>query len=309
MRSTTNIIYGVTGQTLELRALEGRPSSGTISVFFDYAGDDQTPLWTATASVDTVNTTLVATSGAGQADPTLITLSPTGIVTTRKYLLSETSRSEWISPVTIGTSSINARHLLKNTYTTAATFVSTTMTATVDASFVANLLYISDQKDPNPSYRVRWSYVVGGVTYIAYSFFDIARAIIGPQVDIDDLEARAPGLTDALPTDYATEQGRPLIAAAWQSVRAKLASLKIDTDALRNDEILDELVVLRALNMVAQGGWRPLGFESLGLYIDATTKAYERFIEQHFQAVETSRLAIGQTGGAETQVATPYWAK
>ncbi len=278
-------------------------------MFFDYAGDDQTPLWTATASVDTVNTTLVATSGAGQADPSLITLSPTGIVTSRKYLLSETSRSEWISPVTIGASTITARHLLKNTYTTAATFVSTTMTATVDAAFVANLLYVSDQKDPNPSYRVRWSYVVGGVTYVAYSFFDIARAVIGPQVDIDDLEARAPGLSDTLPTDYAIEQGRPLIAAAWQSVQAKLASLKIDTDALRNDQILDELVVLRAISMVAIGGWRPAGYDSLSAYIDVTTHAYERFIEQHFQAVQVNRMAIGQTGGAETQVATPYWSK
>ncbi len=308
MRSTTNITFGVTGQTLEFRSLKGRPTSGTVSVFFDFAGDDGTPLWTATATVDSVTTTLTATSGAGQSDPRLVNVSPTGIVTSRKYLISESSKSEWVSPVTISAASVIGRHLLNNSYTTAATFVSTTMTVTVDATFVANLLYLRDQKDPNPGYRVRWVYVVSGVTYVENTFFDLVREEIGPQVDIDDLDARAPGIADSLATDDATEQGRPLIAAAWQAVRADLASLGIDTDALRNDEITDELTILRSLSMWAMTGAHPPQIDA-GSYITLTTTAYNRFLEQHFKVVQSSRLATGITGAAVDTIATPYWGK
>ncbi len=309
MRSTTNITYGITGQTLELRAPEGRPSSGSVKVFYDYSGDDETPLWTATATVDSVSTTLTATSGAGQNDPSLLNVSPTGIVTTRKYLLSENSTSEVVSPVKISAASINSRHLLKNTYTTAATLVSTTMTATVDATFVATLSYISDLKDPNPTYRARWAYVVAGISYVSNTFFDLVRERVGPQVDIDDLDARAPGIVDALATDDATEQGRPLIDAAWQAVQADLASIGIDADALRNDQIIDELTILRALSMQAMTGWSPSPRIDSGSYITLTTNAYDRFLEQHYKAVQASKLAVGASGGAEVVVATPMWSK
>ncbi len=308
MRSTSSLFYNVTGQTLAFRAMEGRPTSGTVSVFFDFAGDDGTALWTATATVDSVSTTLTATSGLGQSDPSLINVSPTGIITGRKYLLAENSVQEWISPVKVSAASVTARHLLKNIYTTAATLVSTVMTVTVDATFIANILYISDQADPNPTYRVRWTYVVSGVTYVQYSFFDVVRSKIGPHVDIDDLDARAPGIADALATDDATEQGRPLIDAAWQAVQADCASLGLDTDAIHNDQILDELVLLRSLSMWAMTGQHPTGIDA-GSYIALTTTAYNRFLEQHFKAVQSSNLARGTTGAAETVIATPYWGK
>ena len=104
---------------------------------------------------------------------------------------------------------------------------------------------------------------------------------------------------DSCPTEYRIEQGRPLIETAWKSVRARLSALKIDTDALRDDEITDELVILRALNLLARGGWRPLGYDSLAQYVADTQSDYDRFIEQHFMIAQPHKLGTGTTGGAD----------
>ena len=311
MRSTASIIYNVTGQTLAYRAMEGAVTSGTFKVFWDFAGDDDEVEFEGSVTVDTVSTTVDAASGPSQADPQKINLTATtGIVLGRKYLLSENSLKEYVEPVEISSGShIRARHPLKNDFTTAATFVGTTMTAAVDSTWVAAEENISDHKDPNPDYRVRWSYVVSGTTYIAYSFFDLVRAPIGPQVDIDDINARAPGLHDSMPVEYREEQGRPLVDAAWRSVQAKLASLGIDPDAIRDDQILDEMVILKALHVLALGGWRPLAYPTAIEYVEITGEQFDRFIEQHFQVTLKHRLAEGTTGGSDRAFAQPVWVK
>lgn len=309
MRSTANIVYNVTGQTLTLRVMEGRPTSATFSVLLDFAGDDDTAEFSGTGTVSSVNTTVSASSGQSQADPQKISLTSTSsVVTGQKFLLAENSLKEWVEPVSIHSGYIRVRHPLKNDYTTSATFVGTTVTATVDSTWIAAEENISDHKDPNPDYRVRWDVVVGGVTVPYYTFFDVIRATIGPQVDIDDINARAPGLHDTLPVEYREEQGRPLVDAAWRAVQAKLASLGIDTDAIRDDQILDELVIMKALHILAVGGWKPLGFTNAE-YIEVTGQQWDRFIEQHFQVTLKHRLAVGTTGGSETVFAQPAWVK
>lgn len=299
MRSTADIIYNVTGQTLILRAMEGQPSSATFAVYPDYADDDATAEFSGSGTVDTVSTTVSAASGPSQADPQKLSLtSTTSIVTGRKYLLAENSLKEWVEPISIHSGYIRVRHPLQSDYTTAATFKGTTVTATVDATWVADEGNISDHLDPNPDYRVRWEYVVSGTTYVAYTFFDLARATIGTQVDIDDVNARAPGLYDTMPVEYRADQGRSLIDAAWRSVQAVFASMGVDTDAVRDNQVLDELVIMKALHVLAMGGWKPLGFD-LPDYVEATRVQFDRFLEQHFSVAPKHRLAMGTGGGVE----------
>lgn len=301
-RSTSDVIYGVTGQSLLYRVMQGRPTSATFEVFHDTSGDDSTAEFSGSATVDSVSTTVASASGPSQADPQKLNLTSTSNITIgRKYLLSESSKQEWVEPVEIVTGSyIRVRHPLRSDYTTSATFVGTYLSASVDATWVATESKLSDQIDQNPSYRVRWEVLVGGATTVAYSFFDLVRASVTHQIDLSDLNDRAPGLVDSCPTDYAIDQGRSLIDAAWRSVQARLAALKIDTDALRDDSITDELTILRALNMIARGGWKPAGFDSLAEYIATTQQDFDRFVEQHFQVFQPHRMAESASGGAET---------
>lgn len=309
-RTTETVTFGVTGQTVTYRCPQGRPTSATFKVFREWADDNTTAEFSGTATVTSPSTTLTAASGANQTDPQKLNLTSASFVTAYKYLVSEGSKQEWIQPIEIATGYIRARHPLQSSYTTAATVVSTTLTAAIDATFVAAIEKLSDLSDPNPGYRVRWEILVGGITYVAYSYFDLVRTPVTHGVDLDDLNARAPGLHDSMPIEYRVEQGRPLLDAAWLAVQSKMASLKIDTDAFREDQAVDELVILKSLCILADGGWRPAGYASLESYIDSTRTAYERFVETHYQAVLAHRLALGSGGGAEEKTEPlPYWSK
>jgi hypothetical protein len=311
-RTTTDIIYNVTGQTLTYRVLQGQPSSATYIVLEDTSDDDATAEFSGSATVDSVSTTVDVTSGLGQVDQHKISLAATtSIAVGTKYLISDNSKKEWVEPIEIVSADyIRVRHPLRNSYSTSATFVGTTISAAVDSTWVAAEENISDHLDPNPDYRVRWAYVVSGVTYIAYSYLDLVRSTVTHQVDIEDLNARAPGLHDTLPFEYQSQQGRSLIDSAWRATQAKLASLQIDTDAIRDDQFIDELVILRSLYMLAMGGWKPLGMSS-SEYIAETRTDFERFIEQHIQVTLKHPLASGSSAGVEivNRPPSPIWSK
>jgi hypothetical protein len=299
-RTTADVVYGVTGQTLIHRVMQGRPTSATFEVFNDYASDDDTAEFSGTATVDSVTTTVDAASGPAQSDPQKLSIASTAsIVIGRKYLLSEAGKQEWVEPIEIVTNDyIRVRHPLRSDYTTAATLVGTYLSAAVDSTWVADLGNLGDSIDPNPSYRVRWEVVVGGATVPAYTFFDFVRASISHQIDLSDLNDRAPGLVDSCPMDYSIDQGRTLIDSAWRQCVADLARLGIDSDALRDDFITDELTIRRALNMLARGGWAPGSF-SVTEYVLVTQQDYDRFFEQHFQVAQPHKMATGTGGGAE----------
>lgn len=307
MRSTTDITYAVAGQTLRYRSTTARPDSATFAVFRSIASDDTVAEFSGTATLDSVSTTASLASGTSQADPQKISLTSTsGIVAGRRYLISETSRMEWVDPIEVAATYVRARYPLKSDYTTAATFVSTTLVADIDAAWVNLIVNLSDHRDPEPGYRVKWTITTAGGVSIAYSFFDFVRAPIGPHVDMDDLNARAPGLDDSLPVEYRVEDGRPLIDATWRAVKAHLASAGIDADAIRNDELIDELVVLRSLRTLAEGGWKPLGFD-LPTYIELTTRNYDAFFTQH--VLTLNRLADSVGSGSDWRPTQPMWSK
>src|SRR5689334_5792748 len=137
MRTIAALTLNVLGQQLALQVPNGRPSAATFDVFRNYTSDDATPEFTGAAVVDAPNTTVSASSGPTEIDPQKLSLaSTTGIVTGRKYLVSENAVQEWVEPVEIRAGYIRTRHPLKNSFTTAATFVSTWITGAVDAAFI-----------------------------------------------------------------------------------------------------------------------------------------------------------------------------
>lgn len=310
MRKTTDITFGVSGQTVEYRVPQGRPTSATFSVFNDYAADDDTAEFSGTATVESVNqSALSGASGPSQTDPNRINVVSTNVTTARKYLVAEGQRQEWVSPVEVGSGYVRARHPLKNDYTTAATFVGSTITAAIDNTWAGSEENLSEHSDPNPSYRVRWAIVVGSETFIAYSYFDLVRAPVLHQIDIDDINGRAPGLMATMPTEYRVEQGRPLLEAAWRAVKADLAVCRLDVDAFRNDEALDELMIMKSLYVLAIGGWKPQAFPSVSEYLAEVRRDYDRYLEQHVKVNTPYKMATDTTGSASPIVSTPFFAK
>ena len=65
---------------------------------------------------------------------------------------------------------------------------------------------------------------------------------------------------------------------------------------------------MRALYMLAMGGWAPRGMSS-GEYIAETRTDFERFIEQHVQVTLKHPLASGSSAAVQAVVPLPFWSK
>jgi hypothetical protein len=290
MRRTPGVIFNVVGQSIDLRFALGRPTSATFIVLRAYAEDESTPEFSGTATVDAPNATLTAAAGPSQADPQRLPLTSTaGVTTGRKYTLSQNSLSEVVQPVEVGSGYVRVRSPLQNDYTSGAAFASTILTAAIDSTFIQDRSKLSDLSDTYPDFRVKWSVLYAGQTYTVYSFFDVVRVQVTHDVDIADVNDRAPGLHETLPIEYRAEDGRPLIDAAYRMVRAHMQAVSVDINAIRDDEVIDELVILGSLRILAEGGWSPSGIDR-GLYLERATTNFDRFFEQHFQIVLKHRI-------------------
>ena len=251
MRTIADIYFDVASQSLTFDCPEGRPSSVTsVDVRAWNASDDDSDEFSLSGAIETdPNTTLDGDAGPTQTNPRNIPLTATtGITAGRTFLLTGAATlKEWVEveSVTAG-ASITARHPLHNDYATGATFVSTRITADVDDTWVADEANILDP-GPNPMYRVRWVYVVSGVTYVADTYFNLTRYGARHGVSPQDVESLYNGWLDALPTDHRNDQGRKLIDEAYRSVKLDLHGINLDDAAIAQAEVIDELVRCRTV--------------------------------------------------------------
>lgn len=252
MRTAQDIAFGVTGQTLELEAPQGRPTSITsVTVYaWDAADDGTTELaTTGSAAIDAVSTTIASSSGHGQTDARVLNVtSGIGIGVGRAYLVTAANgASERIEVAAATGTTVTARHPLHNAYAAAATFVSCRATIGIDSTWVADENNLDDSPGGGDAYRVRWVYVVGGLTYVHDTYFNLERYPGVSAVQPVDVDAILPGWLDSLPTDHRIDQGRRLISEAHRAVRMDLIALGIDDAAIASGEVLDGLVRRRVV--------------------------------------------------------------
>lgn len=254
VRTVQDILFGVTGQTLYLDCPEGRPTSVTSVAVHRWDSGDLETAETAvgTPAVETnPDTTVDAASGSSQADPTILNVAATtGFAVERSYLVTSSSGyREWLEVNEIDSGvSVTAKHPLHNAYTTADTVQSTRITAAVDSTWAANIDKLIGA-GPNPAWRVRWVYVVAGVTCVADTYFNLVRYAGQHGVRPQDIEVMFPGWLDRLPTDHYNDQGRRIIDDAYRAVKIDLHGVMTDDAMVANAEIVDELTRYRAIVM------------------------------------------------------------
>jgi hypothetical protein len=302
VRDVQDIVFGVTGQSVYFDAPEGRPSSVTSCEVFWWDSADDSAVLTGSGAVETnPNTTIDAASGLGLANPRLLYVTATtGITVGRSYLVtSADGASEWFDAAEVDSGNyVLAKHPLHNAYTTADTVQTTRITATVDSTWVADEENLDETCGPNPSHRVRWVYVVGGVTKVADSYFRLVRYAGKHGVRPSDLEALAPGWLDRLPTDHYNDQGRRLIDEAYRAVKLDLHQVWTDATMVANSEVIDELTRYKAMEigefarLYSGGGSRDS--------IDAARAAYSSRFDQ--LARITSKIPIRTVDGGATHV-------
>lgn len=299
MRTTLDLIYNVTGQIVYHDCAEGRPSSVTSATVHYYeAGDDsEAESAIGTPSVETgPNTTIDAASGFGQSDPRVLNVAATtNAAIDRRYLVTAADgQREWFDVEEIDSgNSITAKHPLFNAYASADTVQSTRIQATIDPTWIADLSNISES-EPNPGYRVRWVYVVSGVTYVADSYFNVVRYVGKHGVRPQDVELTFPGWLDRLPTDHREDQGRKLIDEAYRQVKIDMAAVELDDASVANAEIVDELTRWKALSVAEMARFLS-GGQSEAAYA-AAKSAYQERLDSLVRL--TTKVPVRDASGA-----------
>jgi hypothetical protein len=296
---TIDLAFNQTGQSLYFDAPEGRASSVTGStVYENTTGDDGTAesATTGSATVETnPNTTFDAASGAGQTNPRLCRISATtGVAVGRTYLATNaTGEKDWVEAEAFTSAdSVVARVPLVNAYTTADTFVSTRITHAIDATWVADKNNISPAFDPNPAYRWRLVYVVASVTYTHDVYFDLLRYPGRHDVSPLDVDRAARGWIERVSTDDREDQGRSVIDEAHRIVKLDLYNYSMPDQAIRNREVLNELVIRKAIELVDT--------------TEANEKKYGDRLAQFIAWGKTS-TSKDTTGAATSGVLAPLW--
>ena len=199
------------------------------------------------------NTTFDAASGKAQTDPRKCNVAATtGVAIGRVFLATNaTGEKEWVEAAAFASADyVIAREPLQNDYASADTFVSTRVTHAIDSTWVADSSNLSGEFDPNPRYRWRLVYVVSSVTYVHDVYFDLLRYPARHDVTPLDVDRRAPGWIDRLPTYYREDQGRAIVDEAHRAIKFDLYNLATPDQAIRNREVVNELVVLKSIDMV-----------------------------------------------------------
>jgi hypothetical protein len=305
VRTVADVLFGVTGQTIYHDCAEGRPSAVTsVSVYRWHASDDgDAETAVGSGSVETnPNTTIDADSGYGQSDARRLNVAATtGAAIDRTYLVTGADGfKEWFDCAEIDSGNyLIARHPLHNPYVAADTVQSTRIQATIDSSWVADETNLTgDESGPNPSYRVRWVYVVGGVTYVADSYFNLVRYAGTHGVRPQDIEVMYPNWLDSLPTDHRATQGRKLIDNAYREVKIDMHQVDVSASSVAESEVVDELVRYKAIEL---GEWAR--FLSSGSDEQRAVSASARYQSRLDSLVRiVSRVPIRDSTGAATPI-------
>jgi hypothetical protein len=303
MRPVLDIVFDVTGQSIYFDAPEGRPSSVTsASVYrWDVSDDDTAESAIAAPAVETnPNTTLDSTASANTR--TIPLTATTGIVADRRYLVTHitTGLKEWVEVEGITSAdSVTVKHPLHNDYATNSTFQSTRITAAIDATWVADETNITTEDvGPNPMYRVRWVYVVGGVTYVADSYFNLVRYAARHSVQPQDIESLVPGWLDSLPSDHRIDQGRKLIDDAYREVRIDMHQVDLAARDVAESEVVDDLVRYKVVSL---GEWaRFLAGGGDQTRVELAAKRYQERLDSLVRIV--SRVPVRDSTGAATAI-------
>ncbi|HND50813.1 MAG TPA: hypothetical protein PLV92_00395 [Pirellulaceae bacterium] len=304
------IVFGVTGQTIWLEALEGRPASLTsVQVFRSGDNDtDTAQAATSATAIDAANTVTTAAAGYDQANQTALTVDEGGdIVIGREYLITGADGLyELVVIASKSHGSLVTRSPMINAYATGATVQSCRMTATIDSTWVANTANLSENQsldwrgtgaetdvDVEPRYRAVFTYVISdGTTRKREIRFDLVRYSSGHLVSPVDVDNRFPGWLDRVPNDYRRQQGRGIIEEAFRAVRLDMLADGNAPRWLRRQDVIGELVIQRAQLFAIELAVMHGKIDPASL--DAASKSYR---ERYDQLVRGKHVEIGSTPG------------
>jgi hypothetical protein len=304
-----DVVFNETGQTFFFDPPEGVPSSVTsVAVYPLGTGDDGTAesATTGSASVDSVSTTLDATSGKGQSDERKLNLTATtNIALNRDYVVTSAATAEWEWVTVVGIASadyVTVREPLRNLYASADTFKGARISISVDSTWVADSSNITDTTDPTPGLRLRWVYTVDSVKYTHDSYANLVRYPYNHSVTSADMIGYYPNWVNDLPTYHREDRGQRLIEEAALEVRDDIFMAGHAAEMIRDQPRIDGLVKRKSNVFLFRSG---RDVDMLAYY----EGKYETYMDQCIRIVTRVAEATGTSGGGHDTVATGLFTK
>ncbi len=286
------LIYGVTGQEVEFYppasqvVQDGAPAAATYSVWRGTQGNDDTALFSGTATLDSVSTTLSSAAGYSQANRRAIALtSSSGAAIGRWYAVTNAAgQREAVQLATVA----QLVDDLAYDYAAADTVRGLRHVATVDATFIAASANINvsgaqsllhrhqgaGDKIAAPPYRVRWTYTLAGLTRHYWTGFDVVRAPAQHGVSVADLRGIFPDISDHEWRQTRGQHFQAQIEEAWDRFKIDARVSGYDPSSFRDPQLVARLVKLAAIWGLALSGVVPGGW-SKAEYVPIAQREYE----------------------------------
>lgn len=311
IKRTVELIYGQTGQLVENYPpewLEGVPSSASALVFrgSQDADDTANAEFTPSVTIDAVSTTVDASSGYSQTNRrTLFLTATTSIEIGRHYRLENAAgQVEIVTPVAIAAAdSVTCDDDLRYDYASGATFKGLRMVFTVDATWVADE---SNMLPPTtPPYRVIWTYTLDSLVRRDYTYLRLVRQVSKHNVSIKTLQKYWPDVGWEEAIQRRGQGFTYLIDAAWDRVRIDIITSGYRPDQFRDQEIVDQLVLLKSLQLLAMTGVSPPG-RDVDAWAEETKQDYDNLLAK---AVLNLKALIdeGTSGGITVKPTQVFW--
>ena len=202
---------------------------------------------------------------------------------------------------------LTSRHALHNDYASADTVESTRVSFTVLDAWIQDSAKLTDGGGQGPAggWRARWEYVVGGLSYVHDSYFDVVRYQGTHRVLPTDVEDAWPGWKSQLPTEYDGDEGqRALIQRAYNRVKSDLYAHDQADQLMRDEEQMSHLIILKTIENSAQ----------VMLYnggpIDALEEARRDYSDEFtrlIKVVSKVPVALDSGGGASFRTSEPVF--
>jgi hypothetical protein len=297
MNSRTQLVFGVTGQVVEFYPPEsvlGAASAGaTYSVFGPQADLDGTAEFTGSATLDSVSTTFDAASGfsnTSDRDRCYLTAT-TNIAIGRTYLATTTNNQKELVKVDAIKSAdwVSKEGPLFYDYVSTDTFLGLRHSFTVDATWIA------EEENIGTDWKILWVYTIGGVSYRAWTYLDVVRAVAKADITGAELYELFPDLRHEQHADLRGTDWEHIKEYATKQLRFDIQRFGTTLDQIRSDDW--NIVLLNGMRFaLAESGWHPPGRDQETFVTDSKAKYWESLSD-----IAKRVLVDKGTSGAATQ--------
>ena len=314
---TQDLEYNVTGKSFVFDA-PSRPSSITsVAVFAAGTGDDGTAetATTGSAEVETnPDTTFDANSGVSSANPRLCNVAATTGVTVGRTFLATTAQgaTEWVEVAEfVSGVSVTARSPLMHDYVSGDAFESTRCSISVLDAWIQSTAEISDSRDPNPGYKIRWVWVdSASVTHVDLTHADVVRYRGADHgITPDDMIRFFDAWQRMLPRTAREDNGQSIIDAAYEKFEDDLTAMEIPDQQLRNKDVECRLVQYAARRELLLQLWLSGG--DAGVFDRYTTadQEYQAMLDKLFRVSSRIDQGVDASGNAQRVDAPGVWSR